>query len=519
MYRNSLARFLLALAITAPVVRAQGHEYRELELDGGGSLRYAVSTPADYDSAATYPVLLALPPGQQNEAMVEAGFTRYWGDQSRRAGWVVVSPVAPDGIAFWRGAERHIPALLVRIRETFRIEDGRMHLAGASNGGRSAFRVATQQPYQFQSLTVLPGYPPTAADAERLGRLRGMRVRMFVGGNDGHWVDRSKAAAKSLMDLDVDVELAVLDGEGHVPPSLDGDIMMGHLEALRRAGAPTGPTAPIERALDDFHDAAAKGDEERYFGLFAPEGVFLGTDATERWTLEEFQAFALPYFKRPSAWIYVPQSRHVQLSPEGDVAWFDEELGHQRLGVCRGTGVLREIDGAWKVAHYNLTVPVPNDLMGGVARRIQAFENGAPAETVTVVLVRHAEKESAGDDPGLTEQGRNRARILERALRSLDVDAVYTSEYRRNAATAAPLCEARGLERRQVSARDTSGLVAKLRAEHGGQTVVVVGHSNTIPQILRMLGVTHAIEKAEYDDLYVVAYGPDTRWMRLHYGM
>ena len=108
-------------------------------------------------------------------------------------------------------------------------------------------------------------------------------------------------------------------------------------------------------------------------GLFNNSHMFLGTDATERWTLEEFRAFAMPYFQRPSAWTYVPQVRHVQLAPGGDVAWFDESLGHARLGECRGTGVLVRRGGRWVLQQYNLTVPVPNDLMAGVAQQIRTF--------------------------------------------------------------------------------------------------------------------------------------------------
>jgi ketosteroid isomerase-like protein len=127
----------------------------------------------------------------------------------------------------------------------------------------------------------------------------------------------------------------------------------------------------IDAMLDGWHDAAAKADETRYFGAMAPEFVFLGTDATERWDRASFRAFAHPYFAKGKAWTFVPRDRHVILSPRGDVAWFDEKLDSASYGDCRGTGVVRRIAGAWKIAHYNLTIPIPNDLAKAVVGMIK----------------------------------------------------------------------------------------------------------------------------------------------------
>ncbi|HKR62975.1 MAG TPA: nuclear transport factor 2 family protein [Thermoanaerobaculia bacterium] len=129
--------------------------------------------------------------------------------------------------------------------------------------------------------------------------------------------------------------------------------------------------ATINAMLDGWHDAAAKADEPRYFSAMAPEFVFLGTDATERWDLASFRAFAHPYFAKGKAWTFVPRDRHVMLSPRGDVAWFDEKLDSASYGECRGSGVVRRIRGTWKIAHYNLTIPIPNDLAKEVVRMIR----------------------------------------------------------------------------------------------------------------------------------------------------
>lgn len=127
----------------------------------------------------------------------------------------------------------------------------------------------------------------------------------------------------------------------------------------------------INTTLNDWHRAAADADEARYFAAMAPELVFLGTDATERWDVAAFREFAHPYFAKGKAWTFTPRDRHVILSPAGDVAWFDEKLDSASYGECRGTGVVRKVGNAWKIAHYNLTIPIPNDLSKSVVEMIR----------------------------------------------------------------------------------------------------------------------------------------------------
>ncbi|MBC7835342.1 MAG: nuclear transport factor 2 family protein [Phycisphaerales bacterium] len=138
-------------------------------------------------------------------------------------------------------------------------------------------------------------------------------------------------------------------------------------------------TSHVKRVLDDWHDAAADADEDRYFGHMTDNAVFLGTDATERWTKAEFQAYAHPYFAKGQGWTYVPQSRYVMFGDSTRVAWFDEKLLNAKYGECRGTGVLERHDGRWLISHYNLTVPVPNDLLDGVVKMIRETPAAAPA--------------------------------------------------------------------------------------------------------------------------------------------
>jgi len=127
----------------------------------------------------------------------------------------------------------------------------------------------------------------------------------------------------------------------------------------------------VEVVLDDFHLAASQADGERYFGHMTEDMVFLGTDATERWTKQRFQLYVQEHFSRGQGWTYRPLDRHVFLGPGPDTAWFDERLMNEKYGECRGTGALRRIDGVWYVAQYNLTLPVPNDVAPEVLRLIR----------------------------------------------------------------------------------------------------------------------------------------------------
>src|SRR5215471_15884134 len=138
------------------------------------------------------------------------------------------------------------------------------------------------------------------------------------------------------------------------------------------------PEAQVAAVLDDWHAAAAVADEARYFGHFAANAVFLGTDAAERWTVEEFRRYAHPYFAKGKAWSFKPVERHVAFSPDGSVAWFDERLDTPNLGPARGSGVLVRVGSDWKIAHYDLSVPIPNDLMKELKERIDLYEKGRP---------------------------------------------------------------------------------------------------------------------------------------------
>jgi broad specificity phosphatase PhoE len=124
----------------------------------------------------------------------------------------------------------------------------------------------------------------------------------------------------------------------------------------------------------------------------------------------------------------------------------------------------------------------------------------------TVILVRHAERAGGmSADVGISEAGRCRAEALARMLADANVKRIYTSEVARTQQTAEPLATKLHIRPEVVPAKDTEGLVAKLRAGAPDEVVLVVGHSNTVPEIIKALGggSVPPIGDSEYDLLFV----------------
>ena len=122
--------------------------------------------------------------------------------------------------------------------------------------------------------------------------------------------------------------------------------------------------------LDGLHQDAHKGNFQSYFARYTKNAVFLGTDKTERWTIQEFKSYAEPAFEDGHGWTYKVIERNWE--GNGDTRWFDEILYNEKLGHCRGTGVIKRINGEWKIAHYALTMLVPNSIAAKVG--IQTIE-------------------------------------------------------------------------------------------------------------------------------------------------
>ncbi len=303
------------------------------------------------DTEGPRPVLLALPPGAQNRDMVEAGERLYWKAEAERLGWTVVSPIAPEGERLNGANLDRVMALVDHVEAAFEVEYGRVHVAGISNGGRTALELGLGHANRFASLSLLPGMLEDLDDA-RLEALRRLPLAMYVGSDDSAWLDPMRSIAAKLEALGCPpARFTVFEGEGHTPESLTGATLFQTLESFR-----------VAAALEDFHIAASTADGPRYFRHFAPDAIYMGTDATERWTVGEFREFVEPYFSKGRGWTYVSRERHTFVAPGGQTAWFDELLDNESYGLTRGTGAFVRTDAGWRMTQYHLTIPVPNDL-------------------------------------------------------------------------------------------------------------------------------------------------------------
>lgn len=156
-----------------------------------------------------------------------------------------------------------------------------------------------------------------------------------------------------------------------------------------------------------------------------------------------------------------------------------------------------------------------------------AFPVAAQQPPTTVILVRHAEKGDApANDPPLTKAGAARAQALMEIARDAGVTAIITTQFARTRETARPAAEALGITPEVVrpigSAAQHAQDVARMVQAHAGGVVLVVGHSNTIPGIIAVLGAPQPppICDSEYDDLYVVtlAASAPAHVIRARYG-
>lgn len=156
-------------------------------------------------------------------------------------------------------------------------------------------------------------------------------------------------------------------------------------------------------------------------------------------------------------------------------------------------------------------------LIAAIGLALSACQTAPVPESGTAYLVRHAEKVT-GDglmqiedprDPPLTKLGQVRAQALADRLANAGVVEIWSTDTTRTRDTAAPLAARLGLEVQLYDPFDLTGFAAQLRAAPA-TTVLVVGHSNTTPQLAEALGAAAGepiVEKTEYDRLYVIDLG------------
>jgi broad specificity phosphatase PhoE len=135
-----------------------------------------------------------------------------------------------------------------------------------------------------------------------------------------------------------------------------------------------------------------------------------------------------------------------------------------------------------------------------------------------VVIVRHAEKAAnGGNDPDLSSAGRGRADALARILKDSGITAIFTSEFKRTQETATPTATSAHVTPTVVAAKDTAALAARLHQLSGN--ALVVGHGDTIPNLVKALGINVPVNipDTDYSELLIVTLGDKPQLFRLHY--
>lgn len=128
--------------------------------------------------------------------------------------------------------------------------------------------------------------------------------------------------------------------------------------------AQTSEEAAVDQLLTQWHQAASDAQFQDYFDLMLPDAVFIGTDASENWDKSAFMAFSKPYFDRGQAWSFRAVQRNIYVSESGGMAWFDELLDTW-MQLCRGSGVAVKTEDGWRIAHYVLSMTMPNEEVNG----------------------------------------------------------------------------------------------------------------------------------------------------------
>ena len=218
-------RVLAALAVWIAIAPrpADAEVLEKTKKVAGLTVQYKVVLPDGYDAAKTYPGIIALGGGPQTMNTVDGVLSRNLRAEAEKRGYIVVAPAAPDGRLFFEDGARIFPEFLKMILAEYKIQDGKFHIAGPSNGGIASFHVAAANPQYFASVTAFPGYmwEPSQAKLQAISK---MCVFMYVGEHDQYmWHDEMKREAEYLRSRGTVARYAVEKGQPHRIETLAGE--------------------------------------------------------------------------------------------------------------------------------------------------------------------------------------------------------------------------------------------------------------------------------------------------------
>ena len=232
-------RMRLAVAAVSSLLLLATHANAEIVAKTGTfsgiTVSYKVVLPTGYDPAKTYPAILAFAGGGQDMNVVNNVLENHFKGEAERRGYIVIIAAAPNGELFFQGGDKIFPAFLDQMLKNYKVETGKFHIAGRSNGGLSAFHIAASHPKYVRSLTGFPGFLQPATTA-RIEALRPMCIYMHVGEKDPGWRQAMQQQYEMFRQKGFRISYAVEPGMEH------------SLETLAGAGSKT--------LFDHFDDAA-----------------------------------------------------------------------------------------------------------------------------------------------------------------------------------------------------------------------------------------------------------------------
>ena len=222
IFTRTLAGVAAVWVVALAAVPARADVLEKTKRVAGVTVHYKVVLPSGYDPTRAYPGVIALGGGPQTMNTVDGILTRNFRTEAEKRGYIVVAPAAPDGQLFFESGARIFPEFLQMILADYRIQDGKFHIAGPSNGGIASLHVAAGNPQYFVSVTAFPGYmwQPTAA---RLQAISKMCVFMYVGETDAYmWHDEMEREAEFLRSKGTVARYTVEKGQPHRLETLAG---------------------------------------------------------------------------------------------------------------------------------------------------------------------------------------------------------------------------------------------------------------------------------------------------------
>lgn len=214
----------LIVAVASVLVVEPSHaEVRDMTKKvAGTTVHYKVVLPNGYDPGRAYPGILAFGGGPQTINTVDGILTRNFRAEAEKRGYIVVAPAAPDGQLFFEEGAGIFPEFLKQVLADYRIQDGKFHIAGPSNGGIAALHVAALHPQYFLSVTAFPGYM-WGRDPARLQAISKMCVFLYVGEFDQYlWHDEMKREVDFLTDRGTLARFSLEKGQPHRLDTLSG---------------------------------------------------------------------------------------------------------------------------------------------------------------------------------------------------------------------------------------------------------------------------------------------------------